>query len=35
MNLDGIQLQEELPPNGINIFFLDIASLAIIFGIKQ
>jgi hypothetical protein len=35
MNIEGIQLQEELPQKGINISFLDIASLAIILGIKH
>jgi hypothetical protein len=35
MNIEGIQLQEELPPKVINISFLAIASLAIILGIKH
>jgi hypothetical protein len=35
MNIEGIQLQEELPPKGINISFLAIVSLAIILGIKH
>jgi hypothetical protein len=35
MNIEGIQLQEELPQKGINISFLDIVSLAIILGIKH
>jgi hypothetical protein len=35
MNIEGIQLQEELPPKGINISFLAIVSHAIILGIKH
>jgi len=35
MNTDGIQLQKELPAEGINISFLDIVSLAIILSIKH
>jgi hypothetical protein len=35
MNIEGIQLQAELPPKCINIYFLAIVSLAIILGIKH
>jgi hypothetical protein len=35
MNIKGIQLQEELPQKGINIYFLAIVSLAIISVIKH